>query len=367
MRKFLFLSAIAVILAACQSKTEYTITGEVKDSSLEGKEVVLDQISNNEVITENSTTITNGKFEFKGDVDTPTLRFITFGEQENQVGTIVMLEPGKIKVVYDTDFQVSGTPINNSFNAFNIKQKELSEKVNSIYNKHSEATADDTMTDELEAEMRSAINQTMEDSKASSFEFVKENIDNELGQYIFMTSAGMFETEQQKEIIALADEEFKSNENIKTMLAHIEAAEAVAIGKNYIDLTMENPNGETISLSDYAGKGKYVFIDFWAAWCGPCIQEMPNVVEAYSKYKEKGFEIVGVSLDQDKEEWIKGIKELNMTWPQMSDLKLWESEAVKLYGFRGIPHTVLLDREGKIIEKNLRGEALHQKLSELLD
>ena len=278
-----------------------------------------------------------------------------------------MLEPGEIKVVYNTDFQASGTPINNNFNEFNAKQKEINERVMSLSNQHREATADDTMTDELDAELRAEINKSMEDARALSFKFVKENIDNELGQHIFMGSAGMFETEQQKEILALANDEFKSNENIQSIIAQIEAAEKVAIGKDYIDLTMENPEGKAISLSDYVGKGKYVFIDFWAAWCGPCINEMPNVVEAYSKYKDKGLEMVGVSLDQDKDKGIEGIEELNMTWPQMSDLKLWESEAVKLYGFRGIPHTILLDKEGKIIEKDLRGEALHQKLSELLD
>lgn len=367
MKKILFLSAIAVILAACQSKSEYTIVGEVKDSNLEGQEVVLAQISDNEMVTENATTITDGKFEFKGEAETPLLRFITIGEGQNQIGTIVVLEPGKIDVVYDTDFQVSGTPINNNYSAFNAKQKELNERMMSLSNQHGEATADDTMTDELDAELRAEINKTMEDAKASSFEFVKDNIDNELGQHIFMSSAGMFEIEQQKEILALADDEFKSNESIQSIIAQIEAAEKVAIGKEYIDLTMENPAGETISLSDYAGKGKYVFIDFWAAWCGPCIKEMPNVVEAYSKYKDKGLEIVGVSLDQDKDKWVEGIEEMGMTWPQMSDLKLWDSEAVELYGIRGIPHTVLLDREGKIIEKDLRGEALHQKLSELLD
>ena len=367
MRKFLFLSAIAVIFAACQSKSDYTIIGEVIDSSFEGQEVVLAQISDNEMVTENAATITNGKFEFKGEAETPLLRFITIGEGQNQVGTIVVLEPGKIKVAYDTDFLVSGTSINNNFNAFNANQKELNEKMMSLSNQHGEATADETMTDELDAEIRAEINKTVEATRALSFEFVKENIDNELGQHIFMSSAAMFETEQQKEILALADDEFKSNENVQSIIAQIEAAEKVAIGKNYIDLTMETPEGKTISLSDYAGKGKYVFIDFWAAWCGPCIKEMPNVVEAYSKYKDKGLEIVGVSLDQDKDKWIEGIEELNMTWPQMSDLKFWESEAVELYGFRGIPHTVLLDKEGKIIEKDLRGEALHQKLSELLD
>ncbi|NLZ94694.1 MAG: AhpC/TSA family protein [Bacteroidales bacterium] len=367
MKKILFLSAIAVIFAACQSKSEYTISGEVADSLYEGQQAVLAQIVDNEMATVSSATITNGEFEFKGDTDSPVLRFITLGENESQVGTIIMLEPGKTKVVFDTDFHISGSPINNDFNDFNTKQKELNEKMLLVSDQHGAATADNSMTDELDAELRSKINKTMEEAKALNFEFVKKNIDNELGQYIFMTSAGMFDTEQQKEILAMASEEYKSNENVKMIIAQLEAAETVAIGQDFIDITMKDPEGETISLSDYAGKGKYVFIDFWAAWCGPCINEMPNVVEAYKKYKDKGLEIVGVSLDQDKDKWIEGIEELEMTWPQMSDLKLWESEAVALYGIRSIPHTVLLDKEGKIIAKDLRGEELQEKLAELLN
>lgn len=367
MKKILFLSVIAVIFAACQSKTEYTITGEVADSSFEGQQVALAQMTENEMATVSSTTITDGKFEFKGDTDSPVLRFITLGENESQVGSIIMLEPGKTKVVFDTDFKISGTPLNDAFNEFNSKQQELNEEMMTISNEYRAAEAEGTLTEDARTELISAINDIRDNGKSLFLNFIEANINNELGQHMFLTSAGMFEVEEQKKILAMASDEFKADENIKSIIARIEAAEAVAIGKEFIDITMMNPEGETISLSDYAGKGKYVFIDFWAAWCGPCVQEMPNVVEAYEKYKDKGLEIVGVSLDQEKDKWIAGIKDMNMTWPQMSDLKLWESEAVELYGIRGIPHTVLLDKEGKIIEKDLRGEALHDKLSELLD
>ncbi len=115
-------------------------------------------------------------------------------------------------------------------------------------------------------------------------------------------------------------------------------------------------------------RGKYVLVDFWASWCGPCRNEMPNVVAAYDKYKEKGFEVIGVSFDKNHADWIQGgIKDLNMTWPQMSDLQYWDSPLVDMYAINGIPHTVLLDKEGGIIiEKNLRGNELFDKLAELM-
>ena len=151
------------------------------------------------------------------------------------------------------------------------------------------------------------------------------------------------------------------------MIDYFEAMDNVAVGKDYIDFTMENLEGESVSLSEYVGKNKYIFIDFWASWCGPCRAEVPGLIEAYGKYKSKGLEIVGVSLDRDKDKWIEGVKDLKMTWPQMSDMKYWESPVVQLYAIKGIPHTVLLDENGTIIANNLRGKMLEAKLSQLMD
>ena len=121
-----------------------------------------------------------------------------------------------------------------------------------------------------------------------------------------------------------------------------------------------------MKLSDYVGKSKYVLIDFWASWCGPCRAEMPTVVEAYTKFHDKGFEVVGVSLDNEKDAWVKAIAELKMPWPQMSDLKGWESEACAVYHVQAIPANVLVDEQGNIIAKDLRGEDLLNKMGELL-
>lgn len=129
------------------------------------------------------------------------------------------------------------------------------------------------------------------------------------------------------------------------------------------DFTFPAPDGKPLSLSSF--RGKIVLVDFWASWCGPCRKENPNVVRMYNKYNKKGFEILGVSLDEDKDKWIAAIKKDGLIWNHVSDLKGWSSEACKLYGIDAIPFTVLLDKEGKIIAKSLRGPALEQKLEEL--
>lgn len=158
--------------------------------------------------------------------------------------------------------------------------------------------------------------------------------------------------------------EWPDYEVAKQFIEMVDKMKATAIGQVSPEIEMPNPDGQIIKLSSL--RGKYVLVDFWAKWCGPCRRENPNVVRAYQKYKDKGFEVFGVSLDRNKEDWVQAINEDGLAWTHVSDLKYFDSQAAHDYNISAIPFSILLDPEGKIIAKNLRGAALDKKLEEVL-
>lgn len=164
-------------------------------------------------------------------------------------------------------------------------------------------------------------------------------------------------------------EKYPESEHVKFLQEQINENRAIAVGAMAPEITLPAPNGEPVSLSSL--KGKYVLIDFWAAWCKPCRNENPNVVKAYNRFKDKGFEVFGVSLDgvpnqpEPRDAWLKAVQDDQLTWTQVSDLQGWNTSVIADYKFSGIPHSVLIDPTGKILAKNLRGTALHEKLEEI--
>lgn len=368
MKKISILIAVLALMISCAPGTGYKINGAIENPDFNGTYVYLQEFKDREFVKTDSALVEEGKFLFEGDAQESKVVYIALDPKvAGRMMSQIVLEPGKIVVDVTDKLNISGTNLNNLNSGFNSEVSVLKDEIMEISKKFQEAGQDGSMTDELRDELIGAYEKIQEQVSEKTVSFIKSNIGNALGESLFLSNVHTLEFDQQREILDLASDTYKANEEVQKILTRLENAEKVAIGQKYVDLTMKDPQGNDISLSDYAGKGKIVLVDFWAAWCGPCRQEMPNVVEAYNKFKDKGFEVVGVSFDRDQESWEKGIKDLQMPWPQMSELKFWDTSAVSLYAISGIPHTVLIDGEGTIIAKNLRGEALHEKLGELLN
>ncbi|MDR1682692.1 MAG: TlpA family protein disulfide reductase [Candidatus Symbiothrix sp.] len=225
------------------------------------------------------------------------------------------------------------------------------------------------ITPELDKQLEAQWDSLYEQTIADYAQFFTHHINDSIGQAVFAsTSWGTrrLSIEQLDTILAQADSAFQATELYQASVERLNRMKLTAPGTPFQEIVSKTPAGKEIKLSDFAGKGKYVLLDFWASWCPPCRAEMPHLLELYAQYKDKRFEIVGYSLDRNDADWKKGLAELKMTWPQMSDCAFWQSLPVQLYDVHGIPATVLIGPDGKIIEKGLRGEALTQRLQELI-
>ena len=193
---------------------------------------------------------------------------------------------------------------------------------------------------------------------------VQMNRNNLIPVYLIRTNTTLYDTDFLSQYVA--NYPLAKHEDMKPILTLLEGESYKIKGTRFADISMKNLAGETVRLSDWVGRGQYVLVDCWASWCGPCRQEMPHVKEAYATYHPRGFEIVGISLDNKQEAWQKAVTDMGITWPQMSDLKGWQCEAAKLYNIRSIPATILFDPEGKVVATDLRGDALARKLEKLI-
>lgn len=196
-------------------------------------------------------------------------------------------------------------------------------------------------------------------------EFVNKHPNSIYSAFVLSTYSKNWGKEKTKELFDQFSAENKNSEYGKSIAKYIELNKNPKIGEKYVDFEMEDTNGEVRKLSDF--NGKLVLLEFWASWCGPCRQENPNLVKTYEKYNPKGFEVFAVSLDDSKEGWKKAIIKDGLAWTHVSDLKGADNSASLIYGVYGIPDNYLIDQNGKIIERNLRGEKLNEKLNELLN
>ena len=303
--------------------------------------------------------VKNGSFEFTGNVSEPTGAYIMVIGQRGAIP--FMLENANITVnAGQAGLTVTGSEGQKIYDQFMAINASAQQEAMKLQQEYQAANGDQA---KIQA-VQEAYAKLMTDAQAKETELIKANPDSYVSTFVIVSGMGQMEYEQLKERYNLLGEKAKASAQGKAIAAQIAKLESTAIGQIAPNFTITTPEGESISLYDI--KGKVKLIDFWASWCGPCRGENPHVVEIYKEYHPKGLEIFGVSLDNNKEAWVKAIADDGLVWKHGSDLKGWQSAPAQLYSVTGIPHTVLLDENNKIIAKNLRGDELKQKIAELL-
>ncbi|ERM82947.1 hypothetical protein P872_04865 [Rhodonellum psychrophilum GCM71 = DSM 17998] len=306
----------------------------------------------------------NGVFNYVLASDSPEFYELNLMDKK-----VVRLALFKEDVQLDFDFndveslKIEGSEDSKNMLKVELLMEEYQEEINQLNSAYYEA-----MTNKDQAAIKSIQEKAMH-LEQNHGEKVKTVITEMDGSFAALAAIGMLNPKNDFQfmdnLVTQLNTDYPNTKIISTLMQQLEDMRVLAIGQIAPEISLPDPNGEMVNLSDL--RGKYVLIDFWAAWCKPCREENPNVVRLYNQYKDKGFEVFGVSLDRTKEAWVKAIADDELTWTHVSDLKYFNSAAAATYQINAIPATYLIDKEGNIIAKDLRGPSLENKLKELFD
>ena len=366
MKKLSYISlAFATIGAvACSGNlAKYDISGA--NAPADGKTVYLiDQISAARI---DSATVEAGTFRIRGKA--PKDAFLSVNLDGSNWWTL-LINDGEPVTIDLSDNTLSGSALNTKVTECDLWMSEKERELGRLGDQFESITEEEAPA--FIEKYRAAVNAYRDELKGK----LEENMDNLLPVAFAQQVVRLNGVDKFREILQ-GDSPFARHPYVQDLMKKIDEEEAemkamqeraqAVVGQKFQDLEEPDPDGNVHKLSEYLGRGNWVLVDFWASWCGPCHEEMPNVVEAYKAYHDKGFEIVGLSFDQDNEAWVRAIKDWEMPWIQLSDLQYWQSKAAKVYGIHAIPDNILIDPDGIIVAHGLRGPQLLARLAEIYE
>jgi peroxiredoxin len=365
MKKITLIFAVAAILSSCTGKkgNQFKITGVIKGA--EASMVYLQKMDSTGLVTMDSAVVKNNEFEFQGKVDSPDRWNLAIKGKKDALYPF-FLENSDIRLVVHADtaglMDVTGSVNQDIFKRYiknNDSIQKLSNSLDPLYEK-ADSLKDTATIKKLDDQLQAYDKEL----KKLIVDLAKNNPASPAGPWLIMRNSYQFELPELDSLLGVFDSTLFHSYFYKSVVKRAAILRRVQIGQPAVDFSMNDTTGKPVTLSSL--KGKILLVDFWASWCHPCRLENPNVVKAYAGFHKKGFDVLGVSFDRKKENWEKAIRDDKLTWNHVSDLQNWGNAAGKLYGISSIPANVLLDKDQKIIGRNLRGDALIAKLTELL-
>jgi thiol-disulfide isomerase/thioredoxin len=373
---FLYVLALLPVMAFAQEPQPFEIKSKIGDLNAPARAYLIYQFGANRML--DSALITNGSFDFKGKILNPSAAFLVIDRNgigldrldSNVDNLSFYIDKGEFSISSKDSVakaKITGSQINDDNKKLLTQLKPIIEKARGLKAEQDAASPATQNTAEFQNAMQAKQKQLQLEEKAILKIFILSNPDSYLSLLALNSVEGPSpEPAELDPLYNSLSERLKNTETAKVFKKALDELRPTAIGALAPDFTQNDVNNVPIKLSSF--RGKYVLVDFWASWCGPCRQENPNVVKVFNKYKGKNFTILSVSLDKTdgRGNWLAAIKNDGLSWTQVSDLKFWNNEAAVLYNVKAIPANFLLDPNGKIIAKDLRGDDLPNKLEEVL-
>jgi peroxiredoxin len=360
MKQASFLIVAVLLLASCTKQAGYTISGTI--SNKQQTTIYLQQRIDKTYKNIDSTQLIDGKFEFKGKVEVPDIYYLS---KDGNDRLMFFLENGATTITADSvllsDANIAGGEVQQLFGTYQTAYNQMDEALMKVYEQWKQEQ-------NLEVKKQLELQVDSLDAAVSEYQkkFMLDHPTSPVAAYLLTQIQYGKDGEELGQLLSKLDKSLSTTVSYQSIAKRVEKLQSIATGIKAPDFTQNDANGNPISFSSVYAKNSYTLVDFWASWCGPCRAENPNVVAAFQQFSRKGFGVFGVSLDTNKERWMKAIADDQLTWPHVSDLKGWDNEAADKYAVNSIPASFLVDKNGTIVGTNLRGNDLLKKLEELL-